>query len=546
MYNLSNLRRSVSGCVAVGALALSFTACADHWDDFTPKHSQHDSTPICFDATIVGSRTATRANNTLVNRLETHFPAAAVCNYKIGIFGAYTGQKTWAEYKTANSAEPVNNLFYNQPADIAALSDGTNALNYSPLRFWPNTLVGGSTTQREYCSFWAYYPYNASADPGTYGVAIVPTKTNGYAVDKGMGSFKFTMQSDAASQTDFLVSDLMADCSRTSYPLVKTEDNYEPTRVPFTFHHMLAQVRIYTIIKGADKIVYASKDDKVLTVSAVTAGTSVTLTDGAKTWVCTTTTAETKDAYGNTITVAAGDNVPDDTSWLHADIKPATVGTVRWKRSATADKDGNNFADLSYSLAFNNIYTSSIFTPSYDTATGETKFASAPQGSATGIATVNSYIPNPYWFTFDTNQRVMLNDDFMYDYFEESPSNNGGDTNGLGYQLTSDNADRTGETAHSGHHYNYAPGNIILAVPQVLTDDDVPNIVVEVSGKDARTNGDISAKVTINLLNMAIKWESGFIYCYAILDELAPGDDKVRGPENIVVVFDPTQHTDQW
>ena len=48
------------------------------------------------------------------------------------------------------------------------------------------------------------------------------------------------------------------------------------------------------------------------------------------------------------------------------------------------------------------------------------------------------------------------------------------------------------------------------------------------------------------MLQMGIKWESGFIYCYAFVDDLRPGDDKVRGPETITVVFDPSRHTDQW
>ena len=56
-----------------------------------------------------------------------------------------------------------------------------------------------------------------------------------------------------------------------------------------------------------------------------------------------------------------------------------------------------------------------------------------------------------------------------------------------------------------------------------------------------------TASVTINLMQMNIKWESGYIYCYAFLeDDLQPFDEKVRGPESITVVFDPTKQTDQW
>jgi hypothetical protein len=95
---------------------------------------------------------------------------------------------------------------------------------------------------------------------------------------------------------------------------------------------------------------------------------------------------------------------------------------------------------------------------------------------------------------------------------------------------------------------NYAPGNILLMVPQVLKDQDVPHIVLTVKGNATQgsTTKEWTARVTINLLKMDINWESGFIYCYAFLDELQPGDDKVRGPESITVVFDTTQRTDQW
>ena len=45
---------------------------------------------------------------------------------------------------------------------------------------------------------------------------------------------------------------------------------------------------------------------------------------------------------------------------------------------------------------------------------------------------------------------------------------------------------------------------------------------------------------------MNIEWKSGYIYCYAILDDLRPGDDIVRGPESITTIFDTEQYTDQW
>jgi hypothetical protein len=76
----------------------------------------------------------------------------------------------------------------------------------------------------------------------------------------------------------------------------------------------------------------------------------------------------------------------------------------------------------------------------------------------------------------------------------------------------------------------------------------VPHVIITAKGK-VSTNGvesEGTAKVTINMLKMGISWESGYIYCYAFLDDLKPGDDKVRGPESITVLFNKDWYTDQW
>lgn len=99
-----------------------------------------------------------------------------------------------------------------------------------------------------------------------------------------------------------------------------------------------------------------------------------------------------------------------------------------------------------------------------------------------------------------------------------------------------------------------------------MHDSDVPHVVLTGTGKQVTYSWDgtagkyvatvkqedgqdvvLKGKVTINMLNMNQKWESGFIYCYAFLeDDLQPGDDKVKGPESISTVFDPSKWTDQW
>lgn len=480
--------------------------------------SETEQSGIAFSGNVVSSSVATRADASLVNKNVTHLTATATNEKYVGIFGAYTGQKTWAEYKTANTnKEPPADFFFNTKATVAAVDGDKNALSYSPLRFWPNAKVG-ATSNYEYAHFWAYYPWNATGDPGDNGIAIVAADNGKYGMPNGMGKIKFTMQADAANQVDFLMSDLMANCNKNTYPLLDDGvGGYSPKRVPFTFHHMLAQVRIYAFIRCTDKIVYAKSGDKELTVKSIDAGTSVTLWDGetgvGHEFTYTTTTANYVDAWGKSQTLNVGNKVPDDTEWLTGAQK--ANATVRWSRTGTLDTgDRKYLADKKMSVALNNIYTSAVFSPTYTTST---TFPSEVQGSATGTSTVNNYTARNDWFDYSTvsgkeDVRVMLNTEHMY----------GNDGSSVPY---------------------FAPGNIMLVVPQTLTDDDVPSVSITVTDNN---NSAKKARVTYNMLNLGISWESGFIYSYGFIEELMPGDDKVKGPENIIVVFDPTHNTDQW
>ena len=121
-----------------------------------------------------------------------------------------------------------------------------------------------------------------------------------------------------------------------------------------------------------------------------------------------------------------------------------------------------------------------------------------------------------------------------------------GEEDGGGDRPTLDQAAELEYPDDPEKHYNYAPGNIILAVPQELTDAQVPHVVITATG-ELTTGEEKTATVTINLLGLHLRWESGFIYSYAFIeDNLYPGADIVRGPESITVVFDPTKWTDQW
>jgi hypothetical protein len=129
------------------------------------------------------------------------------------------------------------------------------------------------------------------------------------------------------------------------------------------------------------------------------------------------------------------------------------------------------------------------------------------------------------------------------------------DVDPLGYLKDHDQHTELHPLATEGTHYNYAPGNILLVVPQELSDEDVPHVIITAKGKRGKWNSstnkwdtaeDLTARVTVNLLKMGISWQSGFIYCYAFLDDLKPGDDKVRGPESITTLFNKEWYTDQW
>ena len=623
MYNNNIKVRAREGRLSFIICHLSFSlallglsaSCSDWRDGIAPDGDDPSlqGQAIAFQATVNPSQTVTRADGSLINRLETSLfetkdrsywtvdddgsITEKQRQYSVGLFAANTGTATWSE-----TAAPTANFMFNQKMNIAKASDGRNALTYAPavvptdeskpipqdsLRFWPN--------DDSHLSFWAYYPYNQTSDPGEYGISIT-TASNGVGQGKGMGAINFTMHPDAAEQNDFMLSDLVADGQKSLYPLLA---DGKPKPVPLRFHHMLAQVRLYAFIRGEDKVVYyKGSGSENLTVTSIS-GNTVTFSDGSQ---VTANPTQYIDEWGRVRNVEVGCMVPDDTPWLNV----ASPLSVRWNREIegnTGEKqfeaslyqagdkvigiDGYPRAQTTLQMSFNNIHTKCAYTPHVTQNSDGTYTTSLTQRDVDyedlgtlGSATVKHYIQNPYWFYFDEhNNRVMLNPRYMYDYFEDTPAYKGTkptddsyeedwstkfgeDSKGnyLNYHLLNENADPDDARGHKGWHFNYAPGNILLCVPQVKNDNDVPHIIITATGKRVRyvwdsTNGwgqedvgstAITGKVTINMLNMNLKWEPGFIYCYAFIDELKPGDDKVRGPETITVVFDPTKQTDQW
>ena len=512
-----------------------------------------------------------------------------------GLFGCYTGPKTWeqlvamslkpsptaAEQDTLNMYYSANQL-YNVPATIGTAVSGSNSLTYSPYRLWPN--------DGKYMTFFGYYPYNPTSAQGDYGIAIVNDE-NGVGEGKGMGTVHFTMHSDASLQNDFLISAPATNCTRDEYPLqVNSDGTYSPKPVRLNFYHMLAQVRIYAYVRGDDKMVY-QKDGEGNDVVA------------DATWFDAWAVDETiKDAWGNVYTKVYANGTDDSEGYaverttqkaafptefaanltkeqfLALELKvPDESQCIRWARGTNWDvTHSRRRAAIDYSMEVNNIKTEAEFFPDYTNPSGAT--IGYRTGSTLGYATINHYIMNPYWFTFKDNKRERLNDNYMFGQYEDTPAYkrlnasttmaNYDDIDGIDWSNTTkwgtiDDSHRdpmgylTGKDedhlnlikvpdSDPAKHYNFAPGNVILVVPQKLNDDDVPHIVITAKGRNVADTEDLSAKVTINMLKMGINWQSGFIYCYAFLDELMPGDDKVRGPESITVVFDTSQYTDQW
>ena len=549
----SNTHPHLFATAAMALMALS--ACTDNHTLAPGSQPTSDlATPIEFSAVAATTTTATRASTSasrastatsraatttraatsLVNKGETWLPAtdAGTNTPRVGLFGYYTGTYTWDALQTiaakdaasrttaeaaALAAHYTANTFYNVPLTIgtpnttAAKGQMTNALSYDDKRYWPND--GGKM------SFWAYYPWTATATTAAAaGIYIDPAVI---AAGAGMGSIRFNMEEYARNQVDFLISDLVTDKTKASYLL--TDENgddakREPSRVPLRFRHALAQVRLYSHVSYTPKIIY---ERTALTGEFVLATGGEEFTYNG---VSGQTSATYTDADGNTVTISNVAGQPK--------IKEVTT----WGEGAKTVE-----------LAFNNIHTDAIFTPTWSN-TGGTTITSAVTG-ALGAAKVDGYIENPYWFYHpgsDDNGK-KINTDFMYESIEAQESTY--DLDGSELAAGDEKTKRAttyaaflaeAEKKNDSYHYNYAPSNIIMAVPQHLNDDNVPNVTITVSC------GTQTARVTVNLVGMNIKWESGFIYCYAFVDELAPGDDIVRGPESITVLFDPLRWSDQW
>ena len=608
--------------VTIAAALLLLTGCKNDYDFVGSGTGQTKETSdaVAFSAYVSSSRQASRANATIVNKGVTSLLPTKTSKRRVGIFGCYTGKYTWKELVTlSQKANPTDaekeilnqyyssNLMFNVPANIN--NDGS--LSYSPLQFWSNNPLPSPATGHEYMTFWAYYPFNESSTLGEFGISMT-NDDEGTGRGKGMGKVKFTMHADAANHNDFLISAPVTDCNRDKYMLQRTDNtpSYDPKPVQFRLYHMLAQVRFYAYIRGDDKMVYKDEDHDGEPDKADQAWLNG-LENGSTTTII--------DDYGDVFEIKKSGSTYNITNWslksvfdsdpkatlskeqfLDLNLKvPDEEKCVRWLRTNPAIWDLNHArrrANITYELQLNNIRTTSTFYPHYyyDLGSDAVSIDVTPP-AALGSVTVKHYIMNPYWFTFQNGKRIRLNDNYMFGHFEDTPVgkhlnastelsgyddvdgidwsalastydvtqapndvSNPSVVDPLGYLKDHNQHTELHPLATEGTHYNYAPGNILLVVPQELSDEDVPHVIITAKGKrgvwnsstkkwnTAETAEDLTARVTVNLLKMGISWQSGFIYCYAFLDDLKPGDDKVRGPESITTLFNKEWYTDQW
>ncbi|MBR6465961.1 MAG: fimbrillin family protein [Bacteroidales bacterium] len=152
------------------------------------------------------ARSVTKAGDTFVS--TTELPGGK----SFGVYAYNTGSST--TFVPANIGDYT--VFM---SNVAVTYNGSGAstptnYTYSPLRYWPNT------KESNRLAFFAYYPYGGAGITGF----------------SGYGSFTFEVQTAAASQVDFMISDVEAN---QMYGSATGGTDIEKLK----FYHMLTQVR---------------------------------------------------------------------------------------------------------------------------------------------------------------------------------------------------------------------------------------------------------------------------------------------------------------
>lgn len=153
-------------------------------------------------------RSITKANGTLVN--TGNFATSS--NKHIGVFAWLNASSAFVGTETASF---MNNV------DVALQDGGVTASDsYTGTKYWPKDADKG--TYKNVLSFAAYYPYGDSH------ITSTPAK--------GLGAYGFTVDTNPANQTDFMISDVK--------PNMVKEDS-ESGAVALSFRHQLTKVQFY-------------------------------------------------------------------------------------------------------------------------------------------------------------------------------------------------------------------------------------------------------------------------------------------------------------
>ncbi len=168
--------------------------------------------------------------------------------------------------------------------------------------------------------------------------------------------------------------------------------------------------------------------------------------------------------------------------------------------NGTPDVDADGYQilkDAETTVQFANVYTEGTMTPS-------------------PVYTTTSTAEAPLWTTSGTLGTVLINN----------------------YDHSGVHINTKGELATASS--SVARADRLLMIPQDITDRQAAHIITTV------TQAGKTAKLTINLQGMEMKWRAGYIYSYAFTVTLAPGEDVVAGPSLITTVIDESQYTEQW
>ena len=190
----------------------------------------------------------TKAGSTYVGGSKTATTNIPVGG-KFGVFAYFhpgdVSTSTTGVWNSADVNLNYSDMLLNEAVTRVEPSTGTYAYTYASTRYWPKN-------ETDRISFFAYYPYAANAfiveegaaGDGT-GITLQDPEDDHYGYSHnpvGFPKFKFSVNTDASKQVDFMISDMCLNQSKKA-GYTTGDDGV----VKFTFHHMLSQIRIKTV-----------------------------------------------------------------------------------------------------------------------------------------------------------------------------------------------------------------------------------------------------------------------------------------------------------